>query len=123
MRKRKLRRDEPGFQEAFAVLKRTVEEALAKRPPEAEAAAPDRTRRPELAAESDLFRAEMAYRIQAIICVDPSRCAKHRCRRLGRCPELEDIAQLREEQRARVARERAAAGKRPQAPLQPQRNH
>ena len=121
MRKRKRR--EPGFQEAFAVLKRAVEEALAKRPPEAEAAAPDRTWRPELEAESDLFRAEMAYRIQALICADPSRCAEHRCRRLGRCPELEDIARLREEQRARVARERAEAGERRQAPSQPQRNH
>jgi hypothetical protein len=106
MRKAKTAADEEiSFAEAFAILKPVVEKALAERPPSPE---PAPAWRAETAAERDLFRAEMACRIQAVICSNPARCAKHACRRLRHCPELEDCQRLVEEQRALVARERAA---------------
>jgi len=62
-------------------------------------------------AEGDLLRYEIAYKLQAFICPDPRRCAKHRCRRHMRCREFEELGRLLEEQRALVARERNATGK------------
>ncbi len=100
--------EEVGFDAGFANLRRALEEHFARLPPQDEAVAPKPVRL-ETAAERDLFRVEMAYRIQAVLCPDPGRCGKHRCRRLSRCQELEDIAPLVEEQRALVAKERAAA--------------
>jgi hypothetical protein len=110
MKKNKVEDKDISFEDAFARLKDAVEREFAKRPPEAAPAVVERTAlRPQSAAEADLFRAEMAYRIAAVLCADPSRCAEHRCRRLRRCVELEEAGKLVEEQRALVAREQAAA--------------
>jgi hypothetical protein len=99
---------EISVEAGFAALRRAVEERFARMPPQKEAVAPNPVRR-ETAAERDLFRIEMAYGIHAVLCADPGRCAKHRCRRLSRCQELADIAPMVEDQRALVAKERAAA--------------
>ncbi len=101
--------DEGSVDAALAQLKRAVEERFARLPPQDEAVAP-KPARIETAAEKELFRIELAYRVQAVLCSDPGRCARHRCRRLARCQELADMAPMVEEQRALVAKERAAAG-------------
>jgi hypothetical protein len=100
--------EEISFEAGFAALARAAEDRFARMPPREEAVAPNPIRR-DTAAERDLFRIEMAYRIQAVLCADPGRCAKHRCRRLSRCQELAEIAPMVEERRAQVAKERAAA--------------
>ena len=109
MRKPKTRPEEEiSFEAGFAALARAAEDRFARMPPREEAVAPNPVRR-DTAAERDLFCIEMAYRIQAVLCADPGRCAKHRCRRLSRCQELAEIAPMVEERRAQVAKERAAA--------------
>jgi hypothetical protein len=100
--------EEISFEAGFAALARAAEDRFARMPAREEAVAPNPVRR-QTAAERDLFRIEMAYRIQAVLCADPGRCAKHRCRRLSRCQELAEIAPMVEERRAQVAKERAAA--------------
>ena len=100
--------EEVSIDAGFAALRRAVEERFARMPPREEAVAPNPGHR-QTAAEMDLFRIEMAYRIQAALCPDPGRCAKHRCRRHSRCQELAEIAPMVDEQRALVAKERAAA--------------
>jgi hypothetical protein len=109
MRKPKAEPDEEfSIQAAFASLRRAAEEHFARHPSPKDAVAPEpfgvRT-----AAEQELARAEITYKLQGILCPDPARCAKHRCRRLGRCQELAEIASSIEAQRALVAKERAAA--------------
>src|SRR5947199_9308750 len=109
MRKPKMPPEEEiSFEAGFAALARAAEERFARMPAREEAVAPNPVRR-QTAAERDLFRIEMAYRIQAVLCADPGRCARHRCRRHSRCQELAEIAPMVEERRAQVAKERAAA--------------
>ena len=79
---------------------------IAETPKDAVAPEPFRVRS---VAEQDLERSEITYRLQGLLCPDPARCDKHRCRRLSRCQELTEIASQIEELRAVVAKERAAA--------------
>jgi hypothetical protein len=125
MRKPKSRRDEPGWPEGIAKVRRVVESIAANCPPTPEAAQRDGTCRAESFAEADLFRYEIAYKLQAFICADPRRCAKHRCRRQMRCRELAEIGRLLEETRTLVERERNPAGKPPEerTPGSGQRKH
>jgi hypothetical protein len=109
MRKPKTEPDEEfSIQAAFASLRRAAEEHFARHPSPKDAVAPEPFR-VRTGAEQDLARAEITYKLQGLLCPDPARCAKHRCRRLGRCQELAEIASSIEAQRALVAKERAAA--------------
>ena len=109
MRRPKLQSEEPGRQRAIAELRRDVERAAANHLPAPEAAGADIVSDEEATAERDLFHLEIAYKIQAVICADPRRCAKSRCRRLGSCRELEETRRLLEAQRGRTAKVRKTA--------------
>jgi hypothetical protein len=109
MRKPKTQPDEEiSFQAAFASLVRGAREYYARNPPPKDTVAPEPFRVRSVA-EQDLKRSEITYRLQGLLCPDPARCDKHRCRRLSRCKELTEIASQIEELRALVAKERAAA--------------
>ena len=109
MRKPKTEPDEESStQAALASFRRAAEEHFARHPSPKDAVAPEPFR-VRTVAEQELARAEITYQIQGILCPDPARCAKHRCRRLGRCQELAEIAASIEEQRTLIAKERAAA--------------
>jgi len=60
-----------------------------------------------IAAEREVFRGEMAERLQRAMCGEAARCKDHRRRRRGRCRALEDIAPELERARANLAAERA----------------
>ena len=109
MRKPKTQLDEEiGVQAGLASLVRGAREYYARNPPSKDAVAPEPFRVRSVA-EQDLKRSEITYRLQGLLCPDPARCDKHRCRRLSRCQELTEIAAQIEELRALVAKERAAA--------------
>ena len=91
----------------LASLKEAVENIFAQRPPQ-ETTGPS-PKYPQTAAENELFRAEMAYRLHGLLDCKPTACADHRCRRTRRCRELEETKAVLDRQRALVELERAAA--------------
>jgi hypothetical protein len=100
--------DDSNFQDAFARLREGVTRVYAQRPPP-EATDKPLQKAPETIEDPDLFRAEIAYRLQGLLGCEPKACSDHRCRRTGRCRELEESKALLDEVRARVERERAEA--------------
>jgi len=96
------RREAPSFEAGFAVLRRHLDAHFAD---PAIREARDGSAPTAMAADPELFRAQLAARIEALLCRRPECCADHRCRRQRRCRRLADGVRLVEEQRARVARE------------------
>jgi hypothetical protein len=73
-----------------------------------------------IAAEKDVFRGEMAEKLQRALCADIARCEHHRCRRSRRCTRLEEMASNMAASRANLAAERAKWQPLP-APTRPMR--
>ena len=74
--------------------------------------------------DQDLFRYDLAYRLQARVCAALPRCNHHRCRRLGRCRSLLKIARLRAARLAQVPQQADTAGKpSTKDPARKQTNH
>ncbi len=73
-----------------------------------------------IAAEKDVFRWEMAEKLQRALCGDIARCENHRCRRSRRCTRLEEMASDMAASRANLAAEQAKWHP-PPAPAEPPR--
>ena len=61
-----------------------------------------------IAAERDVFCCELLERLQLPLCGGPAKCERARCRRAGRCGELESLRPLTEAARATLSREQAS---------------
>jgi hypothetical protein len=104
MKRHSQQRNETSWQEVLAKLRREFE-ARTDEGRTADAAAATA----QAILDRDLFHYDLAYRLQARVCVAPQRCDRHGCRRLGRCRGLLKIARLRAACLARAASQAGAA--------------